>query len=202
LVTKRGSVRGYRPATAGQFREQQIDLDHQHAIVVRLAACPGALGSRGQDGRQGRVSRGGRGGIERGGAAHGLLELTRSDLLARHRDEHGLHVGLRQACRQLVERQRRASLAGHRALDLLASRRHISGQFERIEPLAHLGARAIRTHVAQLRIEPVARRPFGAAAGRAVISTVCPLASWVFSGTMAPSTRAPRQRWPRSVCST
>jgi hypothetical protein len=33
-----------------------------------------------------------------------------------------------------------------------------------------------------------------------MISTVCPFDSGVFSGTIAPSTRAPRQRWPRLVC--
>jgi len=33
------------------------------------------------------------------------------------------------------------------------------------------------------------------------ISTRCPLASGVSSGTMWPSTLAPRQRCPRSVCS-
>ena len=31
-------------------------------------------------------------------------------------------------------------------------------------------------------------------------STVCPFCNGVFKGTMAPSTRAPRQRWPRLVC--
>ena len=33
-----------------------------------------------------------------------------------------------------------------------------------------------------------------------MISQVWPFFSGVFSGTMTPSTRAPRQRWPTSLC--
>ena len=40
----------------------------------------------------------------------------------------------------------------------------------------------------------------GAPTLAAIISTVWPLWSLVFSGTITPSTLAPRQRWPSSVC--
>ena len=86
------------------------------------------------------------------------LHLLAVDLVARERGEQILGLRETRLGRERLELERRLAQARELALDHAAALRDRLVVLLRLEPLAHLGARAVALHVAEVGIQPVARR--------------------------------------------
>ena len=160
------------PAATRELR-QHIDAHHQHPGAGN-AARRGARGverTRRPSARNaGERLRIGNCSVLNGflvGSPNRLLERTRADFLARHRQKQSAWLGKTEALRQRFKRHDRAPFAGERPFDKGASAGNVALNLERVEPLTHLCARTLAREIAPLGIQPIARRPIlGVAAGQ------------------------------------
>ena len=158
-------------AAAGELGHQEVDADHQDAtagagVAAGAALAPQrravALQRRGVGERGACAVRRPSGGL--GAGADRLLEHPRADLVAADREEQLVGARKPEAAGELLVGERRAALALQHLLDLVTAGGHVVLELERVEPLADLGARPRAAHVAELHVQPVARRTVRAAA--------------------------------------
>ncbi len=134
----------------------------------------------------------------RRGLLEGRVDLAQAEFFLGGRHVEVVGAGEAQGLGQLLEVDGRLAQPLQFLLDQRRTQVMRCCSSTALNQRAHLAARARAGQVAQLRVEPVARGPAGLGGGD--FHRLPRGAAAVFSGTIWPSTRAPRQRWPRSVC--
>src|SRR5690606_33190510 len=128
-----------------------------HQDAVAACAAGAAAPPSGNDGRKVRLVAARPRRIPGGIVTDRLLELPRTDFLARHGHEELPDVGKAEPAGEFLEGQRRPAFALEHLLDALAPVRRVALQFAGIEPLANFRTRARAAQIAELRVQPVER---------------------------------------------